>query len=109
MHKEGKVIENYGNAAETSLPALILKTNKDAEDYICCVYPDSYYKDASNRLDAYLDYRMLILPQTEVTLKYQLESYELEYLKEAIAESDEIWVTFYKDTLEETYCILADC
>lgn len=103
------VIENYGNASENGLPALIMKKNKDAEDYVCCVYPDSYYKEVSDEFGYSIEYRTLILPQTEVTLRYQIQSYELEYLKEAIAESDEIWVTFYKDTLEETYCILADC
>ncbi|MBQ8686960.1 MAG: hypothetical protein IJ512_00265 [Ruminococcus sp.] len=100
------VIENYGNSSEDGLPAIIMNAIKDSEDYICCVYPESYYKEAEDKFGYSIEYRTLILPQTEVTLTYQLQSYELEYLKEAIAESDEIWVTFYKDTAEETYCLL---
>lgn len=100
------VIENYGNSSEDGLPAIIMKESKDAEDYICCVYPDSYYEEASEKLDAYLDYRTLILPQTEVTLTYQIQSYELQYLQEAIEEYGQVWVTFYKDTAEETFCLL---
>ncbi len=100
------VIENYGNSSEDGLPAIIMKESKDTEDYICCVYPDSYYADASDKLGYSLEYRTLLPPQTEVTLSYQLQSYELEYLKESLAKTDDIWVTFYKNTTEETYCLL---
>ena len=101
------VIENYGNKSEDGNPAITAKYSKEQADYICCVYPDSYYEDVSDELGYSIDYRTLILPQTEVTLSYQVQSYELEYLKEAIEETGgEVWVTFYKDTAEETYCLL---
>lgn len=101
------VIENYGNISADGNPAIIAKKDKETEDYICCVYPDSYYEDALDELIYSIEYRTLILPQTEVTLSYQVHSYELEYLNEAIEETGgEIWITFYKDTLEETYCLL---
>lgn len=100
------VIENYGNSSEDGLPAIIMKESKDTEDYICCLYPDSYYADASDMLGYSLEYRTLLPPQTEVTLSYQLQSYELEYLQEAMEEYGQVWVTFYKDTAEETYCLL---
>ena len=101
------VIENYGNKSEDGNPAITAKYSKEQADYICCVYPDSYYEDVSDELGYSIDYRTLILPQTEVTLSYQVQSYELRYLNEAIEETGgEVWVTFYKDTAEETYCLL---
>lgn len=101
------VIENYGNKSEDGNPAITAKYSKGQEDYICCVYPDSYYEDVSDEIGYSIDYRTLILPKTEVTLSYQVQSYELRYLNEAIEETGgEVWVTFYKDTAEETYCLL---